>query len=596
MDNNSHRKNENVHRKKDKEDLESLNGLKSDAKNTEQEIFRSAEMIQQPITNSNGETKQKQNQSLQGPEPESELEPEDKNDLDELSLLPNTWSMDQSLLEQNVAHQATKALYARDISLDNKRLTKTLNLLTIQRKNIARLEQKLKSVNIRISEKEKVREEIRRIEDGEVRKLENDVREIRDRISEKEEAIKKQEETGTNDNNNNRAASGNGTTEVVPSAEEQTGKRLDESQHDYLVRIGKITPFSNTFMANKSVQSFDENEKLDNPKQGMSHQKLRIPGMELEEMSDEDEDMEIEDDLVVTKRAGSKRKADDSDYEFSSDSFDEDEEDENDSSDDDDYHLSDVETTSTRKTRLRSKPNSHKHQNKKKKATITKQQLEEIRDVDDGDINVYNIRLQNWTQKIISYRQKVYKKQGIEEPENEKNSTLEEWQKPHPVHKDFVLDSQFKLQGDIYTSLFDYQKTGVQWQWELYTQKVGGILSDEMGLGKTIQVVAFVAGLFYSGLLKRPALIVCPATVMKQWVNEFHRWCPALRVAILHSIGSGMGMKSNGEVDDDEILEEALENSENGDLSLASVKRMKGAQAMIDSIMKSGKLFLGSYG
>ena len=71
--------------------------------------------------------------------------------------------------------------------------------------------------------------------------------------------------------------------------------------------------------------------------------------------------------------------------------------------------------------------------------------------------------------------------------------------------------------------------------------KTGGIIGDEMGLGKTIQIISFLAGLHYSGLLEKPVLVVVPATVMNQWVNEFHRWWPPLRCVILHSIGSGMG-------------------------------------------------------
>lgn len=35
-----------------------------------------------------------------------------------------------------------------------------------------------------------------------------------------------------------------------------------------------------------------------------------------------------------------------------------------------------------------------------------------------------------------------------------------------------------------------------------------------------------------------PVLIMCPATVMRQWVKEFHTWFPAVRVVILHATGS----------------------------------------------------------
>lgn len=41
-------------------------------------------------------------------------------------------------------------------------------------------------------------------------------------------------------------------------------------------------------------------------------------------------------------------------------------------------------------------------------------------------------------------------------------------------------------------------------------------------LGKTIQVCAFLATLYCSNKWTGPVLIVCPATVMKQWVMELH--------------------------------------------------------------------------
>lgn len=98
-------------------------------------------------------------------------------------------------------------------------------------------------------------------------------------------------------------------------------------------------------------------------------------------------------------------------------------------------------------------------------------------------------------------------------------------------------------------SVFSYQKVGVQWLWELHQQGVGGILADEMGLGKTIQIISFFAGLYYSRLKNKynsfrglgPSLIVCPTTLMYQWVKEFHLWLPPLRIAILHACGSFSG-------------------------------------------------------
>lgn len=70
-----------------------------------------------------------------------------------------------------------------------------------------------------------------------------------------------------------------------------------------------------------------------------------------------------------------------------------------------------------------------------------------------------------------------------------------------------------------------------------------------MGLGKTVQVIAFLAGLDCSELLSDggrfrglgPTLIVCPATLLEQWVDHFHSWYPSLRVASLHQSGSYHG-------------------------------------------------------
>ena len=69
--------------------------------------------------------------------------------------------------------------------------------------------------------------------------------------------------------------------------------------------------------------------------------------------------------------------------------------------------------------------------------------------------------------------------------------------------------------------------------WELHNQRAGGIIGDEMGLGKTVQVAAFLAGLHHSGKFK-PSIIVCPATVLRQWLRELRLWYPPFRVVVLH--------------------------------------------------------------
>ncbi|KAI9224096.1 SNF2 family N-terminal domain-containing protein [Blastocladiella britannica] len=106
---------------------------------------------------------------------------------------------------------------------------------------------------------------------------------------------------------------------------------------------------------------------------------------------------------------------------------------------------------------------------------------------------------------------------------------------------DLDLGGGLRVPGSIHPHLFQYQRTCLSWLWELHQQKVGGIIGDEMGLGKTTQTVSFLASLVYSRQLGRgkPVLIVCPATVMAQWVKEFHQWFPPMRVVVLHASGAG---------------------------------------------------------
>lgn len=73
----------------------------------------------------------------------------------------------------------------------------------------------------------------------------------------------------------------------------------------------------------------------------------------------------------------------------------------------------------------------------------------------------------------------------------------------------------------------------MKWLWELHTQRAGGIIGDEMGLGKTVQLAVFLAGLHHSRRF-RPTIIVCPATVLRQWLRELRLWFPPFRVVVLH--------------------------------------------------------------
>ncbi|KAF5132613.1 hypothetical protein DV495_001079 [Geotrichum candidum] len=294
----------------------------------------------------------------------------------------------------------------------------------------------------------------------------------------------------------------------------------------------------------------------------MSHQQLRLPGMELDQMMAEDSEAE-----------GHDSNNGDDDYQLLSD---EEPDLEDNEEDEDNFELSDVEVSSKKRKRP---------VRKSAKSKKIKKEVDEFKGLDDGNELAYQTRLAAWVSKREAYRAMIDSKNqaSLNQSNEEETDDRKEWEKPHPIHGEMKIDGRFKIPGDIFTSLFDYQKTGVQWLWELYSQKVGGIIGDEMGLGKTIQIVAFIAGLHYSGLLKKPVIIVCPATVMRQWVNEFHRWWPPLRVVILHAIGSGMDSAKEAR------LESSLENSEGDSVKLPGVKKQSGAASIVDNVMKNGQ-------
>ena len=101
------------------------------------------------------------------------------------------------------------------------------------------------------------------------------------------------------------------------------------------------------------------------------------------------------------------------------------------------------------------------------------------------------------------------------------------------------LQEGLLVPGKLYNKLLDHQKTSLEWLWELHQQKAGGILGDEMGLGKTLQVISLWAALDHSRT-SGPCLVVCPATVLMQWVREIRRWAPEISTVELlhHSQGS----------------------------------------------------------
>ncbi|MHB8946958.1 MAG: DEAD/DEAH box helicase [Bacillota bacterium] len=82
-------------------------------------------------------------------------------------------------------------------------------------------------------------------------------------------------------------------------------------------------------------------------------------------------------------------------------------------------------------------------------------------------------------------------------------------------------------------TLRPYQLRGYSWLAFLRHWGLGACLADDMGLGKTIQTLALVQR-HWHGNGRRPALLVCPTSVIGNWQREASRFTPHLPVMVHH--------------------------------------------------------------
>lgn len=91
------------------------------------------------------------------------------------------------------------------------------------------------------------------------------------------------------------------------------------------------------------------------------------------------------------------------------------------------------------------------------------------------------------------------------------------------------------LPANINAEMRPYQQSGFDFLCHLSRHKLGGILADDMGLGKTLQTLVWLAWLKSNAAVNRPALVICPASVVHNWRREANRFTPSLSVLILES-------------------------------------------------------------
>jgi hypothetical protein len=89
-------------------------------------------------------------------------------------------------------------------------------------------------------------------------------------------------------------------------------------------------------------------------------------------------------------------------------------------------------------------------------------------------------------------------------------------------------------------TLRPYQQRGYSWLSFLRQWGLGACLADDMGLGKTVQTLAHLLAERAPGN-GRPALVVCPMSVIGNWQREAERFAPDLPVLVQHGVARGRG-------------------------------------------------------
>lgn len=98
------------------------------------------------------------------------------------------------------------------------------------------------------------------------------------------------------------------------------------------------------------------------------------------------------------------------------------------------------------------------------------------------------------------------------------------------VINDMIKVEEIEIPDSLKNVLRPYQERGYKWLYSNAIKKFGSCIADDMGLGKTIQVLSLILKLKEENKLHKPALVVCPTTLIGNWYKECEKFTPSLKV------------------------------------------------------------------
>ena len=191
-------------------------------------------------------------------------------------------------------------------------------------------------------------------------------------------------------------------------------------------------------------------------------------------------------------------------------------------------------------------------------AAISRQEIDRLlrmgqgsKPIDGGKIAVLNTTLAESFDEILSDCDPEQMAPGTYRIDQSQAGYLEE------TAKDFSFQTQgevpwqttedpiefYELSDDLAATLRPYQEEGVKWMQGLASQGIGGVLADDMGLGKTLQTLSFL----YS--VGGTSLVVCPSSLVFNWVAETEKFTPELRAVAIEGPNREKILAENADAD-----------------------------------------------
>ena len=111
------------------------------------------------------------------------------------------------------------------------------------------------------------------------------------------------------------------------------------------------------------------------------------------------------------------------------------------------------------------------------------------------------------------------------------------------IIQDFTKPVDVNPPETLKGELRPYQMTGLKWLWTNVSKGFGACMADDMGLGKTIQVISLILKMKEEGLLTKPVFVICPTTLMGNWMKELQMFAPSVDAVIYHGTERKLDVK-----------------------------------------------------